>query len=74
MESIERLNIDRMECSLTRLTSYPDHSSTKPSTKVLPEQVWPTVIKIFPGLLFLRDRGANVVISKGLRSNVLLFK
>ena len=36
---------------MTRVTSYRDHSSIKSSTMVSPEQVWPTVLEMFPGAL-----------------------
>ena len=39
---------DRIESSLTSVTSYSDQCSTKPSTKVSPEQVWSSVMKYFP--------------------------
>ena len=45
MDTIVQLNIDRIESSKNRVRSYTDHSSTKPSTKVSPEQVCPTMLK-----------------------------
>ena len=50
VDSMVRLNIDRIQTSQTKVTSFPDHSSTKPSL----EQVWPTVLKIFPAPLIQR--------------------